>query len=59
MTDLKTDPALIALLEECARRPITRDEVWEQKVSWAYGQAMECAPERNKEQVREHLEKYR
>lgn len=50
-TPSKPHPELDRLLKEAASRPMTPAEIWDQRVSWAYGQMMECAPEVTREQV--------
>lgn len=37
-------PVLDKLLEEAARHKMTPGEIYDQRVSWAYGQMMDCAP---------------
>ena len=39
--DQKTDEKLIRLLADAAARPLTPGEIWDQRVSFAYGQMME------------------
>lgn len=46
---------LTELLKRAAQHKMTPEEVFEQKVSWVYGQLMDCNPEVTKEQVRERL----
>lgn len=44
------------ILEEAAGHKMTPDELFEQKVSWVYGQMMDCDPTITKEEVRKRLE---
>lgn len=37
--------------------PMTPDEIREQKISFAYGQLMDCAPHITKDEIREELRK--
>lgn len=48
----KTDPELLKLLEAVAKHVMTPEEIFEQKVSFVYGQLMDCAPNVTKEDVR-------
>ena len=48
----ETDPELLALLERGRNHVMTPEELAEQRVSFAYGQMMDCAPHVTKEQVR-------
>ena len=48
-------PDLQRLLEEAAKRPMTPEERFEQKVSFVYGQLAFSNPDITKEQVRAHL----
>lgn len=50
-----TNPTLERLLALARDHVMTPEEVFEQKVSFVYGQMMDCAPHITKEQVREHL----
>ena len=52
---IATDPELVRLLKEAAKRQMTPEERFEQKVSWVYGQLGHKHPEITKEQVRAHL----
>ncbi len=45
-----------ATAQRLAVGPMTPDELFEQKVSWVYGQMMDCDPTITKEQVRKRLE---
>lgn len=45
------------LLEKAAGLPMTPEELFEQKVSFVYGQLMDCNPEVTKDQVRAQLRK--
>lgn len=38
MTEPKTNPVLVNLLEKAARHVMTPREIWDQRVSWACGQ---------------------
>lgn len=50
-------PTLDELLATAkARGPMTPDEMFEQKVSWVYGQMMDCDPTITKDEVRRRLE---
>lgn len=57
MTDLErlARPELEKLLKEAAKRPMTPDECFEQKVSFVYGQLGFSNPEITKEEVRARL----
>ena len=44
-------PKLDALLERAKSHVMTPAEIWEQRVSFAYGQLMETAPDITREQV--------
>jgi hypothetical protein len=45
------DPALEALIEKARHHVMTPAEIWDQRVSFVYGQMMDCAPEITREQV--------
>lgn len=47
----KTRPELLRLLKEAAQHVMTPAEIWDQRVSFAYGQMMNCAPNVTREQV--------
>lgn len=48
---------LKALLEAaCARGPMTAAEIREQKISFVYGQMMDCAPDVTKDQIAKVLD---
>lgn len=53
---MKPSPELDRLLKAAAGRTMTPDELFEQKVSWVYGQMMGCDPAITKEEVRRRLE---
>lgn len=48
-------PELKALLKAAVAHEMTAEEIFEQRVSWVYGQMMDCAPDITKEQVRAWL----
>lgn len=52
MTDRKH---LERLIEAARNHKMTPEERFEQKVSWVYGQGMDCAPHVTKDEVREML----
>jgi len=39
------------LLKRAANHKMTPQEIWDQRVSFAYGQLMDCAPDVTREQV--------
>jgi len=45
MTGATTDHDLIRILKESAKRPVTPSEIWDQRVSFVWGQMMDCAPQ--------------
>ncbi len=49
--EITTDPELIDRLREAAAHEMTPQEIWDQRVSWVYGQSMEEGSTR--EQVEE------
>lgn len=49
--EMKTDPELLRLLEAAAKRPMTPAQHWRQRVSFVYGQMMDCAPQVTREQI--------
>ncbi len=55
--DMKTDPELLKLLKAVAKHVMTPEEIFEQKVSFVYGQLMDCAPNVTKEEVRRAIRK--
>ena len=56
LTPAPQRPDLDKLLETAlARGPMMPEELFEQKVSFVYGQMMDCAPDITKEQIRERL----
>lgn len=56
---LSADLELERMLTESAGRPLTPDEMFEQKVSFVYGQLMNIQSDITKDEVREHLEALR
>ena len=58
MTDLRTDPELLALLAKAATHVMSADERFEQRVSFIYGMQDFDAPGLSKEAVREWLRAY-
>lgn len=42
---------LMRLLEESTKRPMTPQEIWDQRVSFVYGQMMDCAPHITREDI--------
>ena len=54
MTELRTPTPLIEALRAAARRTMTPEEIFEQRVSWVYGQLPHDDP-RTREQVREEM----
>ena len=55
--DIPKHEKLERLLKECANRPVTNEELLEQKVSFVYGQMMDCSPNVIKDKIRERLRK--
>lgn len=53
-TDLET---LSRLIKAAVKHPMTPKEIFEQKVSFVYGQLMDCAPNVTKEEVRRTIRK--
>ena len=49
---LFTNPKLDRLLKEAAKRPMTPAERREQRISFVYGQMMDCAPHLTKDDIR-------
>lgn len=47
----KAHPELDALLKKAAHHVMTPAEIWDQRVSFAYGQMMDCAPNITREDV--------
>lgn len=45
------EPNLDALLKKAAQHKMTPRELWEQRVSFAYGQMMDCAPHTTREEI--------
>lgn len=43
------------LLKQAVKHKMTPEEIFEQKVSFVYGQMMDCQPEVTKEEVRYRL----
>jgi hypothetical protein len=43
------------LLKKAAKHKMTPEEIFEQKVSWVYGQMVDCNPHVTKEEVRKRL----
>ena len=57
MTDTPTtDPVLLALLKASATHSMTPREIWQQRVSFVYGQMMDCAPELTREDIERKAE---
>ena len=46
-----TRPRLDRLLEEAGKMQLTPQEIWDQRVSFAFGQMMDCSPEVTRDQV--------
>lgn len=57
--EISANLELERLLKEAASRPMTPDELFDQRVSFVYGQMMDCHPDITKDEVRKHLEKTR
>ena len=55
--ELPMNDELERLLKECTNRPVTNEELFEQKVSFVYGQMMDCCPDVTKDEIRERLRK--
>lgn len=53
----KTNPELQRLLEAAKDHKMTPAEVWDQRVSFVYGQLMDCAPDVTREQIIEQATK--
>ena len=51
-TSPPNNPKLDRLLKEAAKRPMTPAERREQRISFVYGQMMDCAPHLTKDDVR-------
>jgi len=47
----KPHPELVKLLEQAKGHKMTPQEVWDQRVSFVYGQLMACAPHITREEV--------
>lgn len=45
------------LLEKAAKHIMTPKEIYEQKVSWIYGQLIDVQPEITKEEIKDQLKK--
>lgn len=45
---------LIRLLKKAKDHVMTPAEIWDQRVSFVYGQMMDCAPQITREQVEQH-----
>lgn len=58
LRDSKAPAELEALLKKALAHEMTPEELFEQKVSFVYGQMMNCNPEVTKDSVREMLRKY-
>lgn len=57
MKTLAPNPELERLLKEAkARGPMTREEMFEQKVSWVYGEMRLAGHDVTKDEVRQRLE---
>lgn len=57
-SNMKTDrETLSRLLKAAANHVMTPEEIFEQKVSFVYGQLMDCAPNVTKEEVRRTIKK--
>ena len=52
LNNAPNNPKLDRLLKEAAEHKMTPDERREQRISWAYGQMMDCAPHLTKDDVR-------
>lgn len=46
-------PELDRMLEDLVNRPLTPRERWMQRVSFVFGQMMDCSPDITREQVEE------
>ena len=55
LADVRAGAELETLLKAAASYKMTPEEIFEQKVSFVYGQMMDCAPHITKEQVRARL----
>jgi len=42
------------LLEKAAKHRMTPGEIWDQRVSFVYGQLMDCNPQRTREEIEKH-----
>jgi hypothetical protein len=58
MRDTPTDPELNRLLKEGAKRPMTPCEVWDQRVSFVWGQMMDCAPEITRAEIEQQVARF-
>ncbi len=57
--DIKTDPELLKALEAARQKPVTEDELREQRISFAFGNAPASAKGITKESVRKASEHIR
>jgi hypothetical protein len=51
--DITADPELLKALEDSKQRPVTQEELQEQRISFAFGNAPADAPNITKESVRQ------
>lgn len=55
---IETNPELAKLLEAAAKAPpMTPEQRREQKISFVYGQMMDCAPHLTKDDIRKQLDR--
>jgi hypothetical protein len=57
--DIKTDPELLEALEAARQKPVTEDDLREQRISFAFGNAPASAERITKESVRKASEHIR
>lgn len=51
----RTDPALLALIERARQHKMTPQEVFEQRVSWVYGEHALGGGTKTKDEIRQML----
>ena len=57
--DIKADPKLVKALEESSKTPVTEEELHEQRISFAFGNAPASAKNITKDSVRHASENIR
>ena len=54
---IKTDKRLLALIERAKGHVMTSDEIRAQRISFVYGQMMDCAPHLSKQDIGDEHDK--